>query len=68
MILGGPSIEMQSSNFIEAQCTLTIAQLIQFNSSVRRRKDFAIYSSHATDREPSLPTYLGLLMHAETRK
>lgn len=33
MILGGPSIEMQSSNFIEAQCTLTIAQLIQFNSS-----------------------------------
>lgn len=68
MILGGPSIEMQSSNFIEAQCTLTIAQLIQFNSSVRRRKDSAIYSSHATDREPPLPTYLGLLIHAETRK
>ncbi|VDI48816.1 Hypothetical predicted protein [Mytilus galloprovincialis] len=68
MILGGPNIETQSGNFIEAQCTLTIAQLLQFNFSVRRRKESSMQSSHSTDREPPLPTYLGLLIHAETRK
>lgn len=67
MIMGGPNIETQSSNVIEAQATLTIAQLIRFNCTVRRRKDtLAMY--HTKEREPPLPIYLGLLLHAETRK
>ncbi|VDI23212.1 Hypothetical predicted protein [Mytilus galloprovincialis] len=67
MILGGPNIKMQSSNSIEAQTTLTISQLLQFNSSIRRRKDSSTVF-HSTEREPPLPIYLGLLLHAETRK
>ncbi|VDI50438.1 Hypothetical predicted protein [Mytilus galloprovincialis] len=67
MILGGPNIKMQSSNSIEAQTTLTISQLLQFNSSIRRRKDSSTVF-HSTEQEPPLPIYLGLLLHAETRK
>ena len=67
MIMGGTSIETQSSNIVENQAALTVSQLIRFNSVVRRRKDSqAIY--HTKDRETPLPTYLGLLVHAETRK
>lgn len=65
--MGGPNIVTQSSNVIEAQAILTVAQLIRFNCTVRRRKDnLATY--HTKDREPPLPVYLGLLLHAETRK
>ena len=67
MIMGSPNIETQSSNVIEAQATLTIAQLIRLNCTVRRRKDtLAMY--HTKEREPLLPIYLGLLQHAETGK
>ena len=67
MIMGGASIETQSSNIVENQAALTVSQLIRFNSVVRRRKDSqAIY--HTKDRETPLPTYLGLLVHAETMK
>ena len=60
MIMGGASI-------VENQAALTVSQLIRFNSVVRHRKDSqAIY--HTKDRETPLPTYLGLLVHAETRK
>ena len=67
MIMGGASIKTQSSNIVENQAALTVSQLIRFNSVVRRRKDSqAIY--HTKDRETPLPTYLGLLVHAETRE
>ena len=67
MIMGGASIKTQSSNIVENQAALTVSQLIRFNCVVRRRKDSqAIY--HTKDRETPLPTYLGLLVHAETRK
>lgn len=39
MILGGPDIKTQSSKMIDAQTTLTISQLILFNSIKRRRKE-----------------------------
>ncbi|VDH99471.1 Hypothetical predicted protein [Mytilus galloprovincialis] len=64
MILGGPNIKMQS---IEEQTTLTSSQLLQFNSSICRRKDSSPVF-HSTEREPFLSIYLGLLLHAETRK
>ena len=65
--MGGASIKRQSSNIVENQAALTVSQLIQFNSVVQRHKDLqAIY--HTKNRETPLPTYLGLLVHAETRK
>ena len=67
MIMGGASIKTQTSNIVENQAALTVSQLIRFNSVVRRRKDSqATY--HSKDRETPLPAYLGLLVHAETRK
>ena len=67
MIMGGASIKTQSSNIVENQAVLTVSQLIRFNSVVRRRKDSQA-SYHSRDRETPLPTYVGLLLHAETRK
>ena len=65
--MGGASIKTQSSNIVENQAALIVSQLVRFNSVVRRRKDSqAIY--HTKDRETTLPTYLGLLVHAETMK
>lgn len=56
--MGGTNIETQSSNVIKAQATLTIAQLIRFNCTVRRRKDtLAMY--HTKEREPPLPFFVG---------
>jgi len=58
MIMGGTNIETQSSNVIKAQATLTIAQLIRFNCTVRRRKDtLAMY--HTKECEPPLPFFVG---------
>jgi hypothetical protein len=67
IILGGPDIKTQSSKMIDAQTTLTISQLILFNAIKRRRKE-STSNYHSTNREPPLPVYLGLMLHAETRK
>ncbi|MES9881624.1 MAG: hypothetical protein ABW185_12160, partial [Sedimenticola sp.] len=67
MILGGPDIKTQSSNVCEAQAALTLAQLLHFNSTIRRR-DGSSASYHTKSRETPLPIYTGLLVHAETRK
>ena len=57
MILGGPSMDTDSSNIVETQTMLTISQLLQFNCAIRRQKDAdEIYQS--SDREPQLPIYL----------
>lgn len=57
----------QESDEAENQAVLSISQLIRFNSIVRRRKNSsAVY--HSRERETPLPTYIGLLLHAETRK
>ena len=68
MILGGPDIETQTSKTIDTQATLTITQLILFNSIKRRRKAKSASNRHSTNRETPLPVYLGLKLHAETRK
>ena len=67
IVLGGPNITMQFSNMIEAQTTLTLAQLVIFNM-IKCRSKGTTSSYHSTDREPPLPIYLGLMLHAETRK
>ena len=67
MIMDEASIRMQASNIAENQAALTVSRLIRFNSVVRRRKD-SQGTYHSKDRETPFPAYLGLLMHAETRK
>jgi hypothetical protein len=67
MILGGPNIRNRAANSVSAQAILTVSQLIQFNV-MHRRRDNATGTYHTVDREPPLPVYLGLLIHAETRK
>ena len=67
MLLGGPNILSQSDNIVETQVVLSISQLIRYNCTIRRRGTSAnIY--HSKNREPPLPIYLGLLIHAKTRK
>jgi len=69
MILGGPDIKTQSSSIIEAQTTLSISQLILFNSTKRcRSSETSTSLYHSTEREPPLPVHVGLMTHAETRK
>jgi hypothetical protein len=67
MILGGPNIQSRSTNSVDTQAVLSVSQLIQFNTVNRRRQE-ARGIHHAKDREPPLPVYIGLLVHAETRK
>lgn len=65
MIMGGTGIRAESCN---GNAALSISQLIRYNSIVRRRKDSSQAAYHSKSRETPLPVYIGLLLHAETRK
>ena len=67
MVLDGPNIASQSSNITAPQAVLTLAQIICYNTSIRRRKE-STATFHSTKREPPLPIYIGLMLHAKTRK
>ena len=67
MILYGPSIDMQSSTMSKSQASLTISQLIQFNSFIRRRDEDAKRERRSKNRETPLPLFIGLSIHAKTR-
>ena len=67
MILYGPNIQQQME-FESSQAALTIAQLLMFNSYSRQPNESAKYVRHIKDREPPLSIYLGLSLHAQTRK
>ena len=66
MITQGPSIK--SYNSAKRQSALTIAQLLQFNSSKRQQDDISGMTRHNKDMETPLPLYLGMAIHAKTRK
>ena len=67
MILEGPSIKDQSCQ--SATPSLTIAQLMRYNSVKHARKDApAIHIRHSINQETPLPIYIGLMLHAHTRK
>ena len=66
MITQGPSIK--SYNSAKRQSALTIAQLLQFNSSKRQRDDISGMTRHNKDMETPLPLYLGMAIHAKTCK
>lgn len=71
MILEGPSIQLSTDKdqeLVTNKVSLTIAQLLTFNSVKSVRKQRSGNIRHNTDREVPLPLYLGLKMHAEIRK
>ena len=70
MIINGPNIEAQSSASSMPQPILTIAQLLMYNSFIRRRINFTSTSTyrHNQERETPLPIYLGVMIHTKTRK
>ena len=65
--MGGTSSKTQPSNAVDSQAALTVSQLIRFNSVVRRCKDSKA-NYHTKEREMPLAIYVGILLHAETRK
>ena len=67
MILHGPNIQKQAGNK-STQATLTISQLLQFNSYITNRTGNSHHDRHNRYRETPLPIYLGLSIHARTRK
>ena len=67
MILCRPSIQTQASSDAKSQAGLSIAQLLQFNSFVRRREGDVKQERHNKAREMPLPIYIGLTLHAKTR-
>ena len=67
MVLDGPNIASQSSKITAPQSVLTMAQIICYNTTIRRRKG-STATFHTTKRELPLPIYIGLLLHAKTQK
>lgn len=66
MIINGSNIKSQTSDSFN-QATLSIAQLLQFNSCSRRWAESGGIR-HSKSRETPLPMYVGLTIHAKTRK
>jgi len=69
MVLEGSKIDNVSESCTSLQRTcMTISQLIRFNSVKRARSDRQENIRHHPDRECPMPLYLGLMVHACTRK
>ena len=69
MILEGPSIQDQSQATTSA--ALSISQLLKFNSVKHKRKQATAQSvtvRHSIDQKTPVPMYVGLMLHAHTRK
>ena len=66
MILDGQNILNTASQKVR-QSTLSMAQLLQFNSHVKRQPA-STGTHHSKSRETPLPVYLGMMIHADTRK
>lgn len=64
MLLNGPNITDQDTEV--SQACLTIAQLIVFNAK-KSASPVNKKSRHSHEREPPLPIYIGLNVHAQTR-
>ena len=65
MILDGPTTENQIST---TQAALTIAQLLKFNAVRHQRKGRTMIVRHSPAQETPVPIYVGLQLHAHTRK
>ena len=67
MILYGPNIEDQTTNSTRLQASLSISQLIKYNSYIRRRDGEVKKERRNKTRETPLPLYVALSIHAKTR-
>jgi hypothetical protein len=68
MILEGPSIDCQS-DVACVPASLFISQILVFNAVKYARKASEVTKvGHSSSQETSLPLYLSLMLHAETRK
>ena len=66
MTLRGANVENVKNPFFN-QPTLTISQLMIFNSTIRTCKTSS-QAFHTTMREPPVAVFLGQLLHSQTRK
>ena len=66
MVLEGPSIQDHSEAATPA--ALSITQLLKFNSIKHKRTTQSVTVRHSIDQETPVPTYIGLMLHAHTRK
>ena len=68
-ILEGPSIknQMQPNS---TQAALSISQILKYNcvKHIRKEADSNSFVRHRLAQETPVPTYVGLLLHAQTRK
>lgn len=64
MILNGPNLKNQDKH--DSQASLTIGQCIVYNTK-KRTSHTAVKSRHTLDRQPPLPIYIGINVHALTR-
>ena len=69
MVLNGTDIKTQLSSASVPQPTLSLAQLLMFNCSVRRSEDVTACSTkYNKERETPLLIYQGVMAHTKTRK
>lgn len=68
MILRGSNIEMNSQVVRETQTALTLSQLLLYNSTFRQASKQSAKITHMRSRETPLPVFVGMLIHAKTRK
>ena len=67
MVLNGPNIEAQAQSSTTGQSALTISQLLQYNTYIRRRDGDIKRERRNKSRETPLPIYVGMTVHAKTR-
>lgn len=67
MVLNGPNIEAQACSSTTGQSALTISQLLQYNTYIRRRDGDIKRELRNKSHETPLPVYVGLTVHAKTR-
>ena len=65
IILNGPNLSNCGRG--RRQASLTLAQLASFNAVKKARRNTATIK-HSKERETPLPVYVGLTVHAQTRK
>lgn len=71
MILNGTNAPAHVNDNTVHQSSLTLSQLLMFNSVSKDRPETATTTSamrHSPERETPLPVYLGVVIHTKTRK
>ena len=67
MILNGPNINAEESSFSKGQAAPTIAQLVQYNTYLRRREANVKRKRQNISRKCPVPIHVGVSVHAKTR-